>query len=653
MNSKLFLGATIAMLSSSFVFGQEIKKEEKVNTLDEVVISDSKFELKREQSGKVITKITSEQLEQSQGQTVATVLNRVAGIEINGNTSAPGQTLGYFIRGGRNRQVVIRIDGITVSDPSTITGEFDLRLLAISQIKEIEILKGASSTLYGSGASAAVINIITKEESKAKISANFQSSVGTNQSQDDQDYDINEFVNLASISGTLGKVTYLTSFGNQYSEGLSAAEKLSDDTSTANFEDDAFSKFNVNAKVGYKINDRINVEFFGNLDQYKNEFDAGAVADANNDAFSRQLRGGFSAEYSYSKGSLFFTNSYSLLDREFLSSTFATKNESRFYTFDLYHKYNFNNSIYTVLGVNGSNNDYNGFSAPTRGQEFIRTISDNEADFDIIDPYVNVVYVSDFGLNVNAGARLNIHSAYGTHLVYSVNPSYTHKLGDNKYIKALASYSTAYITPSLFQLYAANFGNQELDPEENTTIEAGLEFSSDKKLRVSAVYFMRDEKNFVDFVDTGGFIFQYQNIDEDFTTSGVEFEISSKLLEDKLSLMGNVTYTKVDEELSQIRIPEIKANANVGYQFSKKTSAAISVQYNDEREDSFFNLSTFTSDAVTLDSYILVDFSVHHQVLKNMNVFAAIDNITNEDYQEVFGFGTRGTNARIGLNLTF
>ncbi|MCK8523526.1 TonB-dependent receptor [Aquimarina sp. D1M17] len=653
MNKKVFLGAAFLVLGTSLTFGQEEQNEETVNELEEVVISDSKFGLKREQSGKVITKITQKELERSQGQSVATVLNRVAGIEINGNTSAPGQSLGYFIRGGRNRQVVIRVDGITVSDPSTITGEFDLRLLSVNQIKQIEILKGASSTLYGSGASTAVVNITTKSESKEAISANFQSSIGTNQSQEDQDYDVNEFVNLASVNGTLGKVSYLASFSNQFSDGLSAAERLPEDTSVVPFEDDAYSKFNVNAKVGYELNDRINIQLFGNLDQYKNEFDAGAGADAINDAFSRQLRAGASIEFEYTNGSVFFTNSYSLLDREFLSNTFASKNESRFYSYDVYNKYNFNDTFYTVLGVNGSNNDYDGFSAPSRNDELVRTIDDVVADFDIIDPYANVVYVSDFGLNVNLGARLNIHSAYGTHLVYSVNPSYTYKLDDTRSVKALASYSTAYITPSLFQLFSPNFGNSDLEPEENTTVEAGLEYLGGRKFRASVVYFTRFEENFVDFVDTGGFVFQYQNIGDDFTTSGVEFEVNSRLLEDKLSLTGNFTYTDVDEELSQIRIPEIKVNASVGYQINEKVFSSLSYQFNDDREDSFFNTTTFASEARTLDSYGILDFYLSYKLMQNFMVYGALNNVTNEDYQEIFGFSTRGRNLRLGFNLNF
>ena len=44
---------------------------------------------------------------------------------------------------------------------------------------------------------------------------------------------------------------------------------------------------------------------------------------------------------------------------------------------------------------------------------------------DIADPYANFVYVSDFGLHMNAGVRLNNHNAYGSHFIYNLNPSFT------------------------------------------------------------------------------------------------------------------------------------------------------------------------------------------------------------------------------------
>jgi vitamin B12 transporter len=103
-------------------------------------------------------------LSKKSGQSLAAILSTVAGLEINGNQSA-GKNLGYYIRGGRNRQTLILIDGIPVTDASGINLEYDL--IPAEQVESIEIMKGAASTLYGSGAAAGVINITKKAGKKA------------------------------------------------------------------------------------------------------------------------------------------------------------------------------------------------------------------------------------------------------------------------------------------------------------------------------------------------------------------------------------------------------------------------------------------------------------------------------------------------------
>ena len=135
-------------------------------SLKEVVISDTKFEQSKEKSGKIIEKITAEDLARNIGQSVATILSQAVGLEVNGNQSANGKNLSYFIRGGRNRQVLIVIDGIPMTDASGINLEYDLRLLPAEQVESIEIMKGAASTLYGTGAASGVINITLKKAAK-------------------------------------------------------------------------------------------------------------------------------------------------------------------------------------------------------------------------------------------------------------------------------------------------------------------------------------------------------------------------------------------------------------------------------------------------------------------------------------------------------
>jgi len=338
------------------------------------------------------------------------------------------------------------------------------------------------------------------------------------------------------------------------------------------------------------------------------------------------------------------------LNRE-VSSDYPNKYDGKVYAFDAYNKYVFSQKIHTILGVNGIFSDFNSFSIPFGETEFQQTVSDKTANFEIVDPYVNAVYVSGFGFNLNAGTRLNIHSEYGNHWVYNVNPSYTYHLEEG-YLKALTSYSTSYITPSLYQLFAPNYGNLDLDPEESSTFEAGLEFQS-KKLELSAVYFRRNSKNFIDFVtvDPVNYISEYQNISEEFSASGVEVEFKFMLF-NNLNFTGNYTFTEVDEKFA-LRIPKHKINARLGLSIAKNTFTSLSYQFNDDRTDSFYNNNTFENELVVLESFGVLDYYISHQVNDHLKIFAGVNNLTNEKYEEIFRFNTMGRNARFGLALNF
>ncbi|WP_369993992.1 TonB-dependent receptor plug domain-containing protein [Winogradskyella sp.] len=640
MNKTWFCGILgLGILSTGWA--QTPSDSLKVEKLNEVVVTDSRFQLKRENSGKVITKITSKDLEKLQGQSIAEIIGRTAGVEVNGVRSNAGQNLSYFVRGGRNRQVLVLIDGVQVTDASQITNDYDLRLLNTDQVESIEILKGASSTLYGTGAATAVINIKLKEASKKAFNLNLRSTLGTNQSSEENSYAIKDFRNSVLINGSLGNFNYWASFGHQYTDGLSAI--------ASGTESDVFNSHNGNVKLGYKFSNAFKINTYASFDNYKADFDDSfAKMDADNVSISKQYRIGVSPEFKYSKGSVNVNAAYNDIERE-IESGFPSRFNAQSIVVDAFNRYTFGEKFYTVVGVNFQDNQMESFTIPFGETDFSQSIDPEKAQFTITDPYANVVYVSDFGLNINAGARLNNHSEYGSHLVYNVNPSFTKNVSFG-YIKGLASYSTAFITPSLYQLFEPAYGNADLEPEENQTIEVGAEVSVKDKATVSVVYFTRNEDNFIDFVDTGNFVFQYQNIEESFTASGIELVAQINIAKG-LNVNLNGTYTKVEEDLS-LRIPEIKVNTRLDYQLSTATLFSLSYQYNDERNDSVFNNETFENDIIALESYGLLDFYVSHNIINNrMTVFANVTNIFNEDYEELFGFATRGRGFNLGFNL--
>ena len=372
--------------------------------------------------------------------------------------------------------------------------------------------------------------------------------------------------------------------------------------------------------------------------------------DAENNLMSKQLRTGSHWIATYTNGSFNFSDSYTVLDRE-VTSAYPVKYDSKVYAFDAHNKYTFNGMLHTVVGVNGVLSEFNSYGIPFGETNFEQTAGAEVANFDIIDPYLNLVYISGWGLNFNTGARLNIHSEYGNHLVFNLNPSYSYALEEG-YIKALVSYGTAYITPSLYQLYDTVYGNSDLKPEESRTLEGGLEYEG-KNFRLSGVYFERKTRNFVDFVtiDAENFLSQFRNIDKTFNARGVEVELNTVILPN-LDLTGNYTYTRAAERFS-LRIPTHKINATLAYKINEKTFTSLTYQFNDKRPDFFFNNETFTNDIVTLNAYGILDYYLSYTVNETIRIFTGVSNITNEKYEEVFRFSTRGRNARIGLVLNF
>jgi vitamin B12 transporter len=254
----LIVGALTFSFVSTNLFAQKKQQKENVETLKEVVVTATKFSLKKENTGKVINKITQKQLQQNAGKSVIEILNTVAGIDIRGVNANLTEPRSINIRGGRSRQVLVLIDGVPVTDQSAINQEFDMRLLSVNQIESIEILKGASSALYGSSAASAVINVILKKASKEKISGSFETSFGTNNTANTSKSNLSDKNFNLNINGTSGDFNFLGSFGLTGVDGMSSAVS---NTNTV-FEDDSFSSKNGLLKLGYTISDKLTIESF-------------------------------------------------------------------------------------------------------------------------------------------------------------------------------------------------------------------------------------------------------------------------------------------------------------------------------------------------------------------------------------------------------
>ncbi|WGH76304.1 TonB-dependent receptor [Tenacibaculum tangerinum] len=623
----------VSVLTSIFAFQMHSQEKEKTIQLDEVVISDSKFNLKKENSGKVIHKITAKTIERNSGKNVVDLINTISGIEINGNTSVPGQNLGVFVRGGSTKEVVVLIDGIQVSNPSSPSGSFDLRLLDINDVESIEVIKGAASTLYGTGAATAVINIKLKEATSNKANVALSLFGGTNNDQNTKNG--TSIQSSANVNGKIKDFNYLVSFSSLDTRGMSAARPENGGT----FKDDPFQRIATNVKLGYQFNEAFSINTLGSYSEFTSSYDGGSFTDADNVSFDKSYRVSLAPKYEYEKGSVQINMAYSKYDSNRVNTQYPGISKGENYITDAFVKHEFDN-LYLLGGVNLQHNTIETYAIPYGETELTKTEYSEEPITTLIDPYVNAVYVSDFGFNVNAGVRLNNHNKYGTHFVYNLNPSYRIKQ-ESGYVRFLASYSTAFIAPSIQELYAS-WGNVDLEPQESTTYEGGVEYKVNS-LVLNAVYFNRELESIIAYNPA---TYTMDNIG-DAVINGVEFNANYKPLE---SVALNTNYTYTNNEETAIRIPKHKVNAGVTYEM-KATNMSLNYQYVSDRDDTDFR--NFPYENVSLASYSLLDFSANHSLNDNVRLFLAVTNILNEDYQEILGYSTLGRNYKLGVRFTF
>ncbi len=151
---KYFSSGVLA-LSIIYVHAQQKEVE-----LDPITVTASVTPLSASKTGRNIIIVKGEQLNRLPVQSIDELIRYIPGIEVQ-SRGPMGTQSNITIRGGTFQQVLIILDGIRLNDP--LTGHFNSYIpISPAEIDRIEILKGASSAVYGTEAVGGVVHIITK-----------------------------------------------------------------------------------------------------------------------------------------------------------------------------------------------------------------------------------------------------------------------------------------------------------------------------------------------------------------------------------------------------------------------------------------------------------------------------------------------------------
>lgn len=133
---------------------------------ESVIVSAAQVEVPLSQAASTITVLTGAELERRQIHSVADALRSVPGLTVVA-TGGPGAVTGVFPRGGESNFTLVFIDDVPVT---AFGGEFDFAHLTTANVDRIEIVRGPQSALFGSNAIGAVVRVITRRDGAPVVS---------------------------------------------------------------------------------------------------------------------------------------------------------------------------------------------------------------------------------------------------------------------------------------------------------------------------------------------------------------------------------------------------------------------------------------------------------------------------------------------------
>jgi outer membrane cobalamin receptor len=174
----LFLIGSNLLCAQEEAQDEEEKKTKSRFEMEEVVVTATRQEDEIRTIARNVTVITAEDIAQAPSNYVPDLLSRETGLNLHSLSGTDKQTV-VDIRGmgeTASSNVLVMVDGFRLNS-SDLAGP-DYSTIAIDEIERIEIVRGASSVVYGSGAVGGVINIITKKGRK-KPAARLYTSYGS------------------------------------------------------------------------------------------------------------------------------------------------------------------------------------------------------------------------------------------------------------------------------------------------------------------------------------------------------------------------------------------------------------------------------------------------------------------------------------------
>ena len=579
--------------------------------LDEIIVTATKTEVPIEQVGSSVSVITAAEIEERQYQFALDVLRAMPGVQISQNGSFGG-TASIRIRGAASGQTMVLIDGIEVNDPAGTSNAFNFANLDAYSIERIEVLRGPQSTLYGSDALGGVVSITTKR-GKGPLSFSGFAETGS--------YGTTRFG--GSAAGSDEKVDYRLSLSTVRSSGISKFDENLGGDEPDSYENQTFS---VAAGIDILSNLRAQGSFQYSLSEGEFDNSGSDSYDAFNE--SRQINASGKIDWTVFNGVLLnsFEVGYNKISRDSHSGGFTSPFMGK----------------RTNLGYQATVTPHD-FITLVGGAETEKTETGTGYSAITNSLYGQVQVLPFGGLSLVAGIRRDDHDQTGIANTMRFTGAY-HL--DQTGTTFRASWGEGFKTATPFQLTACYTGygcssgpNEDLLPEESIGWDAGIEQRLfDDRLSLEVNYFSQRIRNQIDY--QGG---RYENLDR-VNSKGWEIITTVRPL-NWMEVSANFTFqdTHENEASNQLRrTPEQLGSAHLTIFATDDITLGADLVYNGEE---------YESSTVTLDSWTRVDLRGSYRINDNFDIYARVENLFNEEYQDIYRYGTPDLSGYFGVRI--
>lgn len=583
--------------------------------VDEIIVSATGVPTPAAQLGTSVDVITADELQDQQYVYLQDVL-RQQGINV-AQPGGAGTMSNVFLRGLPGRHTNLFVDGISLFDPRSNQVVWNDAL--VDGTRQIEIIRGSHGVLYGSNAVAGVVSQFTQIGGDTQMSARAEGgSHGTQQLG-------------VTGQGETGRFAY--GFAASYfdTDGFSTA-----DEADGNREKDGYDNTTLHGRADMVLTDATTLEFVVRHVAGSVEFDGAPaptftlidVAGKGEDYERSAYRIGLKHEAGDWTHQIDVTGYDSQIDSivDFAVSSSADAERQKV-------AYRGNVRVSDMVQLV--------FGAEDQTAKYTES---NDYEVDVSAAFGLVQATPTDALSFTAAVRQDDHETFGTEMTYRVTAAYAPE-GAAIY---RAAYGTAYRAPSLSELYLPIYGNAALQPETSASAEVGADFLMSNGTEFSATVF---EITIDDIIGYDPSTFVNTQVVGETKSRGAEVSLAFYPM-DTLDVRLSAAYTDSKKPeasgsgdmVRELRVPRVQAGLNVSWRPRADLSIGASVRYVHDTVD---------FGSVELDDYTLLGVTGQWQFQEETSLFGRIENVADEDYQVVNGYGTSGRAVYVGVRRSF